>query len=374
MAKTKSKKNLIPETLPESDKFIFAPHPRLQVNLQGHKKVAEKICQLFNQNKAPHGIIFLGSQGIGKATFVYHLIRALERKGNNLSTEDIYNPDQEDSTYRRLKMLSHGNIQILRRQYNQKTGKFFQNIRMEEIRNLRPFFELKSHSDGKRYIIIDSLDDCVHGQNSVPNAILKTLEEPPQNCYFFIIAHKEGMILPTIKSRCMTIHMSLPTSDELGKILENIPNFSAQNSSKAIEMANGSVRMAIIYGDPFWLSYVTKVKQALFKAIPATQIIPMQALKDRSFDGNLTYSEYMHVLQLLTLRAVQDNAKFSVKKGLHAAAYASGVLFSNLQDLFAKAEEYNFTAFEVLERIIAHLDYYHYIRQEITKPNMLKSA
>lgn len=362
--KAKPSKNLIDDPIPESDKFIYGVHPRLQIGLEGHQKTAQNICTLFNQNKAPHGFLFIGPQGIGKATFVYHLMRALERQGNHITIQDIYSLEQEDAAYRRLKMLSHGNIQILKRQYNPKTGKFYQNIRMDEVRQMRPFFELKSHGDGKRYIVIDSLDDCVHGQNSVPNAILKTLEEPPENCYFFIIAHKEGMILPTIKSRCMSVYMQPPTPEELGKILEKMPNFSAKNIQKSIELSGGSARMAMIYGDQFWLSLVMKIKQSMFRGIPAAQALPLQALRDKSFDGQLTYSEYIFVLQLLTLRSVNDNAKFSVANGHHAAAFASGVVFSKIQELFTKAEEYNFTAPEVIERLVANLDYYHYIKQQ----------
>jgi len=187
-AKKKSTKDVTTQIIPQSDQFLYGLHPRIHLNLQGHQKTATTICNLFNQNKAPHGFLLTGKQGIGKATFVYHLIRALERKGNQITPLDIYSTEQ-DIIYRRIEILSYGNLKILRRGYNHKTRKFYQTIRMEDIHELKPFFSLKSHSDGKRYIVIDALDDCVHGQNSVPNAILKTLEEPPENCYFFILAH-----------------------------------------------------------------------------------------------------------------------------------------------------------------------------------------
>jgi|GEM_PF-4216155 len=362
--KRKSKKTLVPDVIPQSDQFVYGTHPRLQLGLYGHEKTAQTMCQLFNQQKAPHGFLLLGKQGIGKATFIYHLIRALERKGKEITIDDIYDV-QKDTIYRRLETLSSGNIKIVRRQYNYKTGKHYQSIRMEDIRALKPFFEFKSHSDGNRYIIIDALDDCVHGQNSVPNAILKTLEEPPDKCYFFIIAHKEGMVLPTIKSRCMTITMSSPDSTNLKKILEKIPNFQTHNLEKILPLADGSARLAIIYADPLWFSLLMSLKKALFKAIPAAKILPIQALKDKSFDGTLTYSEYLLVLNLLCSRAISDNAKFATYNGHHAAAFASGQLFEKIQTLFTKAEEYNFTIIEVIERIIANFDYYHFIKNEV---------
>jgi DNA polymerase-3 subunit delta' len=366
MAKSKAKKSLIPDVIPQSDQFIYGTHPRLQLGLHGHRKTAETMCDLFNQHKAPHGFLLVGKQGIGKATFVYHLIRALEREGNEITPDSIYSTEK-DAAYRRLEMLSNGNLKILRRQYNYKTGKHYQSIRMDEIRELRPFFQLKPHSQGKRYIIIDCLDDCIHGQNSVPNAILKTLEEPPENCYFFILVHKEGMILPTIKSRCMTLTMTPPSPGELTNILKTIPNFNnPSNLDKILELSDGSVRLAMIYADPFWFSVLTSIKKALFKSIPALRALPVQQLKDKAFDGTLIYSEYLLVLNLLCSRAISDNAKFATKQGHHTAAFASGILFEKIQILFTKAEEYNFTIAEILDRIAATLDYYHFIKSEVT--------
>jgi DNA polymerase-3 subunit delta' len=289
----------------------------------------------------------------------------LERKGNAITPADIYD-SQKDMVYRRIEILSHGNLKILRRGYNHKTGKLYQSIRMEDIQELKPFFTLKPHGDGKRYIVIDSLDDCIHGQNSVPNAILKTLEEPPENCYFFILAHKEGMVMPTIKSRCMTLTMTPPTGEQLTHIMQDIPNFKPQNLDKIIPLADGSVRLAMIYADNFWFSVLNTIKKALFKSISAGNLLPVQALRDKAYDGTMTHSEYMSVFHLLCSRAISDNAKFATTQGHHAAAFASGIVFDKIHDLFIKAEEYNFTAPDVIDRVIACLDYYHFIKHEVS--------
>ncbi len=363
--RAKTDKTVPPEILPQSDQFLYGLHPRLQLDLQGHQKTAETMCDLFNQNKAPHGFLLMGKQGIGKATFVYHLIRALERKGNDITPADIYD-SQKDAVYRKIEILSHGNLKIIRRSYNHKDKKLYKNIRREDMQELKTFFAFKPHSNGKRYVIIDSFDDCIHGENKVPNEILKTLEEPPENCYFFIIAHKEGLVLPTIKSRCMTITMSPPNNTQLTDIVKNIPQFKPQNIDKAIELAEGSVRLAMIYADNFWFSVITAIKKALFKSIPASTLLPAQALRDKAYDGTLTHSEYMFVFHLIIVRAISDNAKFVVTHNNHAAAFACGVIFDKINDLFTQAEEYNFTAPEVIERVMCYLDYYHYIKQEVS--------
>ena len=160
--------------------------------------------------------------------------------------------------------------------------------------------------------------------------------------------------------------MTAPTEQELKNIIGTIHNFKSDNLDKAIQMADGSIRMAMIYADNLWFSVFNSIKKSLFKSLPANNVFPAQILKDKYFDGSLTHSEYMFVLHLLCSKAIADNAKFSASHGHHTSAFASGIIFDKIHELFIKAEEYNFTAQEVIERVIAHLDYYHYIKQEVT--------
>ena len=215
-----------PEILPESDDFILGTHPRKKQGLVGHQKTAEAIVQSFTSGRVPQALLLSGPQGIGKATFVYHVIRALERYGNNIALDNIYEAS-DDAVQRRIATVGTGNLKIIRRSYNEKTRKFYSAIRMDDIRAIKSFFTLSSHGEGYRFCVIDSVDDMVHGSDSVPNALLKTLEEPPKNTIFFLLAHNEGNILPTIRSRCSFMRMTPPTATELGHILSDIPAFSS---------------------------------------------------------------------------------------------------------------------------------------------------
>jgi hypothetical protein len=157
--------------------------------------------------------------------------------------------------------------------------------------------------------------------------------------------------------------MSQPNDVQLRDIIKNIPNFTVQNLDNIIPISNGSVRLAMIYADNLWFSLLNNIKKALFKSIPAGHIIPIQALKDKASNGTVTYSEYLSVFHLICVRAISDNAKFATTQGHHAAAFASGVIFDKIHYLFITAEEYNFTAYDVIMRVVACLDYYHYVKQ-----------
>ena len=58
------------------------------------------------------------------------------------------------------------------------------------------------------------------------NALLKILEEPKLNTYFFLISHQPSSLLPTIKSRCLKI---------------NLPNHNYDNFSNIIEISNNDI-------------------------------------------------------------------------------------------------------------------------------------
>ena len=82
-------------------------------------------------------------------------------------------------------------------------------IKVEQVRELinkisfRPMY-------GNKFVIVDDINSV--NTNGV-NALLKTLEEPPSNTYFFLINHRSRRLLDTIYSRCNEIKMSMSKID-----------------------------------------------------------------------------------------------------------------------------------------------------------------
>lgn len=81
-------------------------------------------------------------------------------------------------------------------------------IKVEQIRDLKKFLETSSHSFGKRIIILDSAESL--GISSA-NALLKGLEEPPEDVMFILLTDRPKSVLATITSRCQIL--SLPRPD-----------------------------------------------------------------------------------------------------------------------------------------------------------------
>ena len=80
------------------------------------------------------------------------------------------------------------------------------NIEIDQIREIIKFTNQSSFNNKSRFIIID---DSEYLNINSSNALLKSLEEPNYNVYFFLIFNSDLQILDTIKSRCLEIKVNL---------------------------------------------------------------------------------------------------------------------------------------------------------------------
>ncbi|MBL7542914.1 MAG: hypothetical protein JNL11_03815 [Bdellovibrionaceae bacterium] len=101
-------------------------------------------------------------------------------------------------------------------------------IKMDDVLKVKEFLKLKSLSSA-RFIIINN----AHRMNiPTSNALLKTLEEPPEGVYFFLVSSRMSGLLMTIKSRCRLIPFSVLTEEDLAQISQR-NGFSMLNFSKS---------------------------------------------------------------------------------------------------------------------------------------------
>ena len=75
----------------------------------------------------------------------------------------------------------------LERVVNEKTGKLYTVIRVDDVRRTVPFFGSTAGEGGWRVCIVDTADELQYPQAA--NALLKILEEPPRNALLLLISH-----------------------------------------------------------------------------------------------------------------------------------------------------------------------------------------
>ena len=83
-------------------------------------------------------------------------------------------------------------------------------IKIEQVRGLADFLNLRSHRGRLRVALVHPAEDM---NENAANALLKGLEEPPAGAVFILVSDRPARLLPTIRSRCVALAVPLPSRD-----------------------------------------------------------------------------------------------------------------------------------------------------------------
>lgn len=181
--------------------------------LSGHAEAQAEFLKARDSGRLHHAWIVEGPSGIGKARFVQRLASIL--LGASPTTDDPAGAETDDPVMQKILASAHPDLKHVQREANEK-GNLRQDIAVDQIRDLNAFFSLKPALGGWRVGILDSLDEM---NISGLNALLKTLEEPPEKAILFLISHATAPVLPTIRSRCQTLRLRPLSTDETIAVL-----------------------------------------------------------------------------------------------------------------------------------------------------------
>ena len=154
-------------------------------NLIGHELILNNLVSLFNNHNLPTKILLSGKRGIGKSLIVKHFLYKIfsDEKSKNLINKN-----------------SHMNVLSIKKNNDKK------NIEIDQVREIIKFTNQSSFNNKSRFVIID---DAEYLNINSSNALLKSLEEPNNNVYFFLIYNSDLLILDTIKSRCLEFKIDM---------------------------------------------------------------------------------------------------------------------------------------------------------------------
>ena len=163
----------------------------LQKNVYGNSELTEMFDKEIKNGRLSHAYIIEGVSGSGKYTLVLSLLAELAtgEREQGLITEGMC-----------------ADIVTLELEDDKKT------IGVDAVRAIRESAFIKPNDlDFKAYIIKQA--DLMTPQ--AQNALLKLLEEPPGNVYFFLLCENSSLLLPTVRSRAPVMRMQLFTNREL---------------------------------------------------------------------------------------------------------------------------------------------------------------
>lgn len=203
-----------------------------------------KMVSHVANDSLPHAFLFCGNEGIGKELFAKHLssflLCDLTRGNTEKSDVEISNPCGQCKQCKLFESETHPDFKFIEPEEGSKS------IKVDQIRQLVSFFSQSSQQGGRKVAILSPAESL---NNNAANALLKTLEEPSSNSVIILVSHQQGMLLPTIRSRCQMLDFSQPsTSESLAWLAENITEpFSDEDIRETLLLANSSPLKTLSY-------------------------------------------------------------------------------------------------------------------------------
>jgi DNA polymerase-3 subunit delta' len=264
-----------------SDIQSATPRPRETTALFGHHDAEKALLNAYRGGRIPHAWLIGGAQGIGKATLAYRMARFVLAHRDPLSAQvqaaESLAIDPMHPVARQVAAGAHGGLLTLERSLNDK-GVMRTVITVDETRETISFFGSTAAVEGWRVCIVDTVDEL---NGNAANALLKVLEEPPQQSLFLLVSHAPARVLPTIQSRCRKLALRpLAVADVIAAAAqaESI-SISDPALGEAAQAAEGSVSRALtlLGGDALKLHQRTA---ALLNTLPHVDPRELHALGD----------------------------------------------------------------------------------------------
>ena len=330
---------------PESDRFNDAPHPREQYVLFGHGDAERELLAAFRQNKMVQAWIIGGPEGIGKATLAWRLARLLSAYPDPMVIDVQRAQSLEISSQhpvsRLIQAQAFSEIFLLRREWNEKTKKFFTEIRVDDVRKIISAFHHSSGLGGWRIAIIDSADDL---NRSAANALLKLIEEPPEKSLFLLISNQPGRLLPTLRSRCRKLMLNSLTQDEIIQIIDSLgkpwTKIPSDDVAVASQHADGSIREALRLLDPEAIQFHDQIMR-LLRGLPQIDWMGVHQLAEKvtGRDQEAAYETLIRAVETYLDDRVRTRAK-DLASATRLIGYAQA--WQEIHTLAQEAEVFNF--------------------------------
>ena len=251
-------------------------------DLIGQRVITETIKNSIKSNKVPNAYLFTGIRGVGKTTIARIVAKSLNCLSGteNLCKEKCSNCDA---------ITNSSHIDVLEMDAASKTG-------VDDVRDLIEFSRYGPTSSKYKIFIIDEVHML---SKQAFNALLKTLEEPPEYLKFIFATTEIKKIPITVVSRCQRFDLSRIKSSELFDFIKKVKDKENGNVSDdaiklIVKISEGSVRDALSLLDRALLSLDKNKEldlesaQKIFGYFDKSQLIDLFELILKGEEKNVT--------------------------------------------------------------------------------------
>jgi DNA polymerase-3 subunit delta' len=236
--------------------------------IPGQKRVKITLDNFLQSKTIPHAFLFLGIDGVGKDYAAIKFAQAVVENSNVREPEKISRligqlsepqvkfifplprGKNEIDTSSPTEKLSNDDLESVKDQIEIKAGNPFHkisipkanSIKINSIRDIKKFLSLNYSEIGYRLILIS---DAHLMNDEAQNALLKNLEEPPENVIFILTTSNVSRLRPTIISRCWKLSFDPLSEDEIIFILTKYFKVERTVAEDVAPFAMGSVHSAL---------------------------------------------------------------------------------------------------------------------------------
>jgi DNA polymerase-3 subunit delta' len=193
-------------------------------HIMGNQKVKDYLTRTVNRRMIGNSLLFAGPDGIGKSLFAEAFAKMI-----------ICQDDSTGAHKSKIESGNHPDIHVYRPE-----GK----IGMHSIGSMRLFNEevyLAPFEAKWKVFIIHEADRML---SYSANALLKTFEEPAPDTVIILISSTPSALLPTVLSRCRTIHFQPLSKEDILAYMKQCLSKSDEEARIIASMAQGSIGQA----------------------------------------------------------------------------------------------------------------------------------
>ena len=243
--------------------------------LIGNDHIKQVLRRMLQKERVPHSLLFTGEDGVGKRKFAFELAKAFVCQ-NPQSCEacdkcpacrraDKFSfPKADDrDAHKNVIFSEHSDIgQIIA---------YGKNILVDAVRDLEREANFRPYEAKARFFLIDNADKM---NDAASNALLKTLEEPSEASYIFLVTSRPDALLQTILSRCQTIRFAPVAAAEIKDHLLETKKFAPDDAELLARISTGSIGAAL-ETDP---GKFRERREAMLKVLDALLIKPNRSI------------------------------------------------------------------------------------------------
>ncbi|MEA3338012.1 MAG: DNA polymerase III subunit delta' [Chloroflexota bacterium] len=199
----------------------------------GHEWAVDLLRRSLDADRLPHALLLTGPRQVGKRTLALALVSALFCQAEN-------RPCGECRACVRVAHGNHPDVQVVEATV---TGREREGVlRIDQIRLLRREAALAPLEAPLKIFVLREIE---HANLPAANALLKTLEEPPDRVMLILTSARPDALLSTIISRCQTVQLRPLAIEIVRQALINDWQVSEEEAALLARLSRGRLGWAV---------------------------------------------------------------------------------------------------------------------------------